>query len=193
MIYYSFTKTALSTTSFFNVLDKSLILLEIILMVLEIILILLEMILIILEMILILLEIILILLPKSLTEADNLPQKRPRFSPGATDFYTFFLSKTAKTCLHLPLAELRKAEYPGILILTLISLPNYDLLFFYQNSIKYNKFLQCFGQKLDSFGNNFDGFGNNLDSFGNDLDYFGNDLDSFGNNLDSFAKKFDRG
>ena len=100
---------------------------------------------------------------------------------------------TAKTCLHLPSAELRKAEYPGILILTLISLHNYDLLFFYQNSIKYNKFLHCFGQKLDSFGNNFDGFGNNLDSFGNDLDSFGNNLDSFGNNLDSFAKKFDRG
>ena len=107
MIYYYFTKTALSTTSFFNVLAKSLILLEIILMVLEIILIL-------LEMILILLEIILILLPKSLTEADNLPQKRPRFGPGATNFYTFFWSKTAKTCIHLPLAELRKAEYPGI-------------------------------------------------------------------------------
>ena len=135
MIYYSFTKTTLSSTSFFNVLAKSLILLEIILILLEMILILLEMILILLEMILILLEIILILLeiilmllemililleiilillPKSLTEADNLPQKRPRFSTGATDFYTFSLSKTAKTCLHLPLAELRKAEYPGI-------------------------------------------------------------------------------
>ena len=101
MIYYSFTKTTLSSTSFFNVLAKSLILLEIILILLEMILILLEMILILLEMILILLEIILILLeiilmllemililleiilillPKSLTEADNLPQKWPRFS-----------------------------------------------------------------------------------------------------------------
>ena len=75
MIYYSFTKSTLSSTSFFNVLAKSLILLEIIFILLETILIL-------LEMILILLEIILILLPKSLTEADNLPQKRPRFSTG---------------------------------------------------------------------------------------------------------------
>jgi hypothetical protein len=124
MIYYSFTKTALSTTSFFNVLAKSLIILEIILMLLEISLILLIMILILLEIILILLEIILILLPKSLSEADNLPQKWPGFSPGATNFYTFFWSKTAKTCLHLPLAELRKAEYPGILTLAPISLHN---------------------------------------------------------------------